>query len=198
VPLKVRLMSEVAPEFGKLMKRVGAGSEGAARELVDKYGPHILRVVRRRLGRNLRSKFDSVDFVQAVWASFFADRAELNRFDEPDKVAAYLRHLASNKVIDEYRRRVRTGKRDVSRERPLESSSAARPAHALTAGPTPSEVAVGNELYQEILGNSDQDAQRVAALRHAGISQESIAKELGVSTKTVQRVLQKLRLKSQK
>ena len=60
--------------FVALMRRVREGSEAAAWELVDKYGGHLRRAVRRVLNPMLRSKFDSLDFVQLVWDSFFRRR----------------------------------------------------------------------------------------------------------------------------
>src|SRR5437870_4945509 len=48
-------MSVDRDEFKNLMQRVRDGSEDAARELLDRYGEHILRVVRRKLSRELRS-----------------------------------------------------------------------------------------------------------------------------------------------
>ena len=44
-------MSLPEDEFRRLMARVRAGSEEAARELLDRYSGHISRVVRRRLHR---------------------------------------------------------------------------------------------------------------------------------------------------
>ena len=60
-------------EFRDAIDQICSGSEEAAWNFIETYGPHIQRVVRRRLHQSLRSKFDSVDFVQMVWASFFAD-----------------------------------------------------------------------------------------------------------------------------
>ena len=97
-------MSEEQEEFANLMQRLRNGSEEAARELLDRFGSYILRVVRRRLSRELRSKYDSVDFVQAVWASFFAEDSQDRRFDHPDALIAFLATLAQNKVIDAVRR----------------------------------------------------------------------------------------------
>ena len=77
-------------DFRDLMRQVQAGSEEAARRLCDVYGSHILRVVRRRLPDHLRSKFDSIDFVQDVWASFFADPPQELGFDNPNALVAYL------------------------------------------------------------------------------------------------------------
>src|SRR5262249_14283511 len=66
-------MVDSQQELRGLMERIRAGSQEAARELCDRYGSHILRVVRRKLDKKLRSKFDSVDFLQSVWTSFFVN-----------------------------------------------------------------------------------------------------------------------------
>src|SRR5581483_11639550 len=106
--------------FDDLMRRLRDGSEDAARELLHRYGDAILRVVRRKLSRELRSKFDSVDFVQAVWASFFTGTPRQRRFDHPQALMAFLVTLAQNKVIDAVRQRMQTQKHNVNRERPLD------------------------------------------------------------------------------
>src|SRR5262245_26982587 len=91
-------------EFADLLRRVKAGSSDAAWELIDRYGSHVQRVVRRLLNRRLRPQFDSVDFVQAVWASFFNDPAQIHSFKSPDSIIGYLARMARNKVIEENRR----------------------------------------------------------------------------------------------
>src|SRR5438552_17620213 len=96
-------MAEEQASFADLMRRIQEGSEEAARQLVQQYGPHIFLVVRRRLPEKLRPRFDSADFVQSVWASFFANRAELGRFQNAENLIAFLVVLAQNKVIDETR-----------------------------------------------------------------------------------------------
>ena len=58
-------------DFPSLMQQISMGSEDAAWELVERYGELIRRAVRRVLNKKLRSKFDSLDFVQLVWSSFF-------------------------------------------------------------------------------------------------------------------------------
>lgn len=69
--------------FASLMQRVREGSQDAAHELFQQYGPHILRIVRRKLHKTMRSKYDSSDFVQAVWASFFAIEPAQYHFEAP-------------------------------------------------------------------------------------------------------------------
>ncbi len=98
--------SAAKPEvsFQALMDEVRQGSQDAAWTLLETYGPHVHRVVRRMLSAELRSKFDSVDFVQSVWLSFFANRSQVCDFAQPEQLVAYLAAMARNKVVTEVRR----------------------------------------------------------------------------------------------
>lgn len=58
-------------ELVDFLKRIQAGDEGAARELLQRFEAEVRLVVRRQLPRLLRSRFDSLDFLQSVWGSFF-------------------------------------------------------------------------------------------------------------------------------
>src|SRR4030088_3343486 len=58
-------------ELSEFLKRIQAGDEGAARELLGRFEAEVRLVVRRQLPRLLRSRFDSLDFLQSVWGSFF-------------------------------------------------------------------------------------------------------------------------------
>src|SRR5690606_8481400 len=86
------------PEFAKLIDQIQAGSEEAVQTLVDEYGSYLYRAIRRRLNRQIRSQYDSQDFAQAVWASFFRHRETIARFRKPGELAAYLGTMAGNKV----------------------------------------------------------------------------------------------------
>jgi RNA polymerase sigma-70 factor (ECF subfamily) len=185
-------VSDKRDEFADLMQRLREGSEDAARELLDRYGEHILRVVRRKLSRELRSKFDSVDFVQAVWASFFAGLPRRRRFDRPQALMAFLVTLAQNKVIDAVRQRMQTKKYNVNRERPLDGAAAAEAAAVAAREPTPSQQAVAKDEWQHLLADLPAHYQRMLVLLREGHTQKDIARELNVNEKTVRRVLDKL------
>ena len=79
-------MTDMDDEFRSLIRRVRGGSEEAAWELVREYGEAIRRAVRRALHVSLRPKFDSLDFVQIVWKSFFRART-IDRFESPQDLA---------------------------------------------------------------------------------------------------------------
>ena len=98
--------------FAALMQHVREGSEQAARELFAIFGSDVLAAVRRKLNRKMRSKVDSQDLSQAVWASFFGHLDAISQFDQPDALVAFLIRVATNKTIDECRRRLMTEKHD--------------------------------------------------------------------------------------
>lgn len=178
--------------FAALIEQIRQGSEVAATELIERFGPHIVRVVRRRLSRRLRSQFDSVDFVQAVWASVFAQREALSRFSGPDALVAFLITVARNKVIDEARRRLIYENRNINRELPQHWCSDISPLDEIAGPePRPSQIAMAKELLEENRFASDRDKlqQQILRLRTAGVSQDEIAAKLAVHPKTVQRFL---------
>ena len=57
-------------DFADLMRAApGRATEAAAADLLGQFEADVRTMVRVRLPRILRSQFDSMDFVQAVWAS---------------------------------------------------------------------------------------------------------------------------------
>jgi DNA-directed RNA polymerase specialized sigma24 family protein len=139
-------MSEPDAEFANLMKRVLAGDTEAAQELHALYGHHILHAVRKRLHQRLRSKFDSIDFVQDVWASFFTDIPEKNAFATPDDLVAFLTKMARNKVSSAVRTRMHQQKYNVNRETPLETMPRGADRFP-SAQQTPSEIFMEGEEW---------------------------------------------------
>ena len=182
---------ESVNEFQALLQRVRDGSQDAVQELVDEYGPHVLRVVRRKLNKKLRSKFDSIDFVQDVWKSFFTDPQHLD-FQRPEELLAFLVNMARNKVIEEFRQRLQTKKRGGDREHSLHGSAAGQAGLVPAEQPTPSQCAVANEKWEQMLEGQPDHYQRILLLLRQGKEHEEIARMLGVNEKTVRRLIQKL------
>jgi RNA polymerase sigma factor (sigma-70 family) len=177
-------------EFARLLHRIKDGSEEAMLELVENYGAHLFRVVRRRLNRAIRPKFDSGDFVQAVWASFFENRAQCVDFASPKELIAFLAQIAHNKVIDENRRRLLLKARNVNREVPLDDSDAEKT--VVSPAPTASEVVYADERLHQLTTAQSIRSRQVVELRRHGATYREIAAVLGVEQRTVQRVLERL------
>ena len=87
-------------EFSEFIRRIRAGDDQAARELVERYEPVIRRQVRVRLSDpRLSSLFDSADVCQSVMASFFV-RAAAGQFDleQPDEREVLAHHVVQGSV----------------------------------------------------------------------------------------------------
>lgn len=178
-------------EFRALIRRVRAGSQEAGWELVERYASHILRVVRRRLSREIRPKFDSMDFVQAVWMSFFNEPGKICSFDRPEALVAFLATVARNKVIEENRRRLEYRKHAVKNECSLEKLTE----HGFDAfghHASPSQFAMARERWEEMVEQLPEKYRQMIQLRYEGMSLEEIAAVLGVNERTVRRLFQRI------
>jgi len=175
----------------ELLARIKNGDEDAARELLTRYESKVRMVVRRQLPRLLRSRFDSIDFLQSVWGSFFHRiQTGTNDLNEEHNLIAFLAWAARNKVIDEYRR-VATQKQDIRREESIENQKAQ--ATGLASGDTPSELAQARETFDRLSRLLPEDRRVILELKAAGYSSSEIGERLGLSERTVQRVLEELR-----
>jgi RNA polymerase sigma factor (sigma-70 family) len=179
------------PEF---LARIQSGDEEAARELLTRYEAEVRLVVRRQLPRLLRSRFDSLDFLQSVWGSFFR-RVRTGggpaEFEDARHLVAFLARAAKNKVIDEYRRAA-SRKQDVHREEPLWVDGA-RPRDVAAVIDTPSEVAEAHEVFGRLKDLVPEERRTILDLKAQGLSSRDIGEKLGISERTVQRVIEDLR-----
>src|ERR1700722_1770386 len=173
------MMSGDDQEFLLLMKRIQAGSEEAASALLERYGRDVLRAVRSGLSPQLRSKFDSQDFVQDVWASFFANPPAGGKFDHPRRLIAFLRRIACNKVANAARQHIGAQARPANRERLLKDSGA-NPKWFIANQPSPSEEVKGRETWDRLLKGQPIVYQRIIVLLLEGKSTTQIAAEMGI------------------
>jgi RNA polymerase sigma-70 factor (ECF subfamily) len=175
--------------FQDLMRRVRAGDEQAAAELVRQYEPEIRREVRVRLtDPALRRVVDSVDICQSVLGNFFA-RAALGQFDlkEPRQLLALLVTMARNRLTD-WARRQRAERRDQNREVSLEVD-VKRGHEPCTADPSPSQLVAGNELLEQVRGRMTEAERRIADQRAAGADWAQIAAQLGETPEALRKRL---------
>jgi RNA polymerase sigma-70 factor (ECF subfamily) len=185
-------MAEPDDNFRNLMDRVREGSEDAAWELVNQYGESIRRAVRRVLNERLRSKFDSLDFVQLVWNSFFHVRDKSDRFNRPEELAAYLVTMARNKVGMEVRRRLMTEKHNVAHEQSLDQLRTTGHVEIAARQPEPIDVAIAREQWDRLLEGQPEHYRKIIQLRLQGHTFQSIADAIQMDECTVRRFLKRL------
>jgi RNA polymerase sigma factor (sigma-70 family) len=190
MPTTPDVTTQPGQDFRTLLQRVREGSEDAAWELIGVYGPHIFRAVRRKLNSRMRPKFDSADFVQAVWASFFTSRSQIVCFNQPEELIAFLSTMAHNKVISELRRRMVYQNHNITREEPLHDSALPAPQFPVGHQPTPSQVAVARERWKKMVAGQPQHYREILSLRYMGETYEQIAEKVGLHERTVRKVVE--------
>lgn len=185
-------MNVETSDFRSMMDSIRRGSQDAVWELVSTYGTFIERVIRRQLSQGLRAKYDTSDFLQAVWASFFRDREQFDSFENADRLVAFLIGVARNKVLQESRKRYDTLKSNVRREESLQVAEDREDFGLRDRRASPSQVAMARELWTNIMSCQSPQHQRVIQLRISGATFEDIGSKLGISEKTARRVIERL------
>jgi RNA polymerase sigma-70 factor (ECF subfamily) len=159
--------------FRDLIKRVRAGDEAAATELVRLYEPAIRRAARIRLAdSNLRRLFDSMDISQSVFASFFL-RAALGQYEleAPEQLLKLLVTMSRKKLTDHLRQQ-HAACRDCRRD-------TAAGLDSLIGRADPGRQVATRELLREARRRLSADERRLADLRAGGRRWEQVAQELG-------------------
>ena len=133
--------------------------------------------------------FDSLDFVQLVWKSFFQVRDKSDRFHGPEDLAAYLVAMARNKVGMEARRRFMTQKFNVGHEQSFNQFQSEEMAGQQ---PSPMEVAIAHERWDLLLKDQPEHYQQIIELRLQGHTCEEIGNKVHLDERTVRRFLKKL------
>lgn len=180
-----------------LLLRAKEGSEEAASRLHECLGPNVVRAVRRKLPAKLRALFDSHDFAQAAWASFFRRLREVSTPTVPAELKAFVRSIAENKVVDEVRSQLVTLKRCRDRVVSLDADPSLTDAPLRSPEPSPSAHVSAAEMLERLTAGQSPQVRQVVALRLEGASHSEIAAVLGVSERTVFRMLSRLAHRTQ-
>lgn len=185
-------MTDRSTEFAELMERVLEGSQDAAWKLLEDYGPHVHRYVRRGLNQQLRSKFDSLDFAQVVWASIFREPERLRKLKTPDDLMAYLNAMARNKMVGEVRRRLVSQKYDISHDQEFNELDEVQVEARVRHDPTPSAIAVAHERWRQLVDNQPPLVRRIVEMRFMGATFSEIAAQLQIHERTARKTIDDL------
>jgi RNA polymerase sigma-70 factor (ECF subfamily) len=188
---------EPAPRVGdrsasddSLVRRLRAGSETAAGRLYDRYVARLRALARAKLSADLAGRVDPDDIVQSVFRRFFQAAARED-YDAPagEDLWDLLLVITLNRVRSEAAFQ-RAAKRDVRR---TTKSGAEEDPLAAVADRDDSAAAALRLHVAEALERLPTDYQRVVELRMDGYEVAEIARSIGRSKRTVERLLQEAR-----
>jgi RNA polymerase sigma-70 factor (ECF subfamily) len=176
---------EEGNSFLDLIRRVRAGDQEGAAELVRRYTPAVRRMIRVQLrDRRLRRILDSMDVCQSVLASFFI-RAAAGQYDlnQPAQLLRLLVVMARNKLASRARHSY------VLRREMASPEAAGDPEARPAPGPGPCQQAAWRDLLREVLGRLSVDERQLADRRADRQEWSQIAAELGGTPEALRKKL---------
>lgn len=183
-------------EFKNCMARAKAGDPVAIRDFLSRFDHEVRIMVRARLPKKLRSQFDSLDFVQAVWQSFFLEiHRDERSFESEQHLRKFLAGVVRNKVFEQHRRLTRTEKYDLAREERLYIRRGDRdvPREVISPEPSPSQAAQASDRLEQLIAGCSPLEVEVITLRHQGLTFAEIAMRTGVNERTARRIIDSAR-----
>lgn len=176
------------------IKCLKAGEADAAQKLWARYSSELVHLAHQMLGKLPRKLADEDDVVVSVFASLCRGAAagRFERLSDRDDLWWLLIRITKQKVVDQKRHALRL-QRDIRRTR-SESELAINSGfgsdfsldHLIGDLPTPDFVAMLNEQRRQLADCLRDDTLRLIADRRIeGCTHEEIARELGISRRSV-------------
>ncbi len=178
--------------FQALLQRTRDGCGDAARALYEQYSKPLVMVLRHkylRPGSPLRRDLDPGDLLQEVWQSVFEVIVQGAEFPGPEEFRRFVLTVGENAARRHYRNRVRIAKRAIGREVPFDPERHDRPAPETS----PEQSAAAEEAYRQLLAGASTEGRMVLVAITRGEPPSRIAVCLGVTARTVQRIVRRLR-----
>jgi RNA polymerase sigma-70 factor (ECF subfamily) len=167
-----------------LLEKLANGESQAAERIFRDYEPFLRAIVRRRLKPALRSKFDSMDVVQSVWADLVEGfRGAEWRFTDEGHLRAFLARVTYNHFVNHCRRSSPV----LEHEQPLLEEES--PALHASGQPRPSQVAQADELWTTLLDLCSPAHRQILELKQQGVALAEIAERTGLHESSVRRIL---------
>ncbi len=174
-----------------LLKAARAGDSDAVNRLLEKHRGPVRRLIEMRLDRKVRQRVDVSDVVQDVMID--ASTRLSKYLDDP--VMAFhlwLRQIASDRIIDTYRRHRGSAKRSMDREQPMaiaggtDQSTIQLVLALCDPGLTPAAAAnnreIANQVEQAIEELGDQDREIILMRHYEHLSNQEIAQILELTS----------------
>ena len=179
-------------ELKILLDQFRAGSEEAAYALYEKYSAMLLRVIRGRYlppRSPLARDFDSDDLLQETWRSLFEQLDRGRDFPSEARFVLFLLAVLRNRFHEHIRAQAAMKRSHHCEERAPQALHAAP-----DCKPGPFERATAADEWRHFLARLDAETQFVLVGLRNGESISELAQQLGVSSRTVQRVVRNVQL----
>jgi len=173
-----------------LLSAARSGDSGAVNRLLEKHRGPVRRLVEMRLDRKVRRRVDVSDVVQEVMIDA---NSRLQKYLDNPAMAFHLwvRQIASDRIIDTYRRHRASAKRNMDREQPMsvpgpaDQSTIELAAAILDPELTPAAAATQREVAEQIervIQQLNEQDREVILMRHyEHLSNQEVAEVLALT-----------------
>ena len=181
-------------EWDRFIRGLRGGDNAVVRQFCERYGPQLERLADRHLGGAMRRRVGPEDVVQSACRTFLR-RAHAGEFRLEDSEALWrlLCAITLTKVREQSRFHQRR-KRGLDQEQPLAAvdDSAAGAAPPADPRPTPAETAEFADFFEQVMAGLDEEERQVVDLKLQECTNEEAAERLGLSERTVRRILKRI------
>lgn len=186
-------------EFQRVIDGLRRGDDTTLRAFYEHYGPLLHAAADSRLAPGLKRRFDADDVVQSTFRTFFR-RTQVGQFqfDDNQRLWNLLLAITLTKLREKARFHGRQG-RAVEREQPARpfkpGDSATSEDFCLSPAPPPDAALEFADAFESFLAGLDDQERRLVDLKLQDRTNDEAAESLGVSERTVRRLLAKLQEK---
>ena len=186
------------PSITRWIADLKRGDDSAATALWGRYFDRLVRLAQAKLGPAHRRVADEEDVALSVFRCLCdgAARGQFTHLTDRDDLWRLLATLTLHKVIDQKRRAgvQKRGGGDVRGESVFGDAEGVGLDQCLADEPTPESLAILAEEHERLLAALGDDTLRtIALLKLEGFTNEEIAERLGVTCRSVERKLQRIR-----
>ncbi len=176
------------PSLAECLHHLSIGDQAAAREIYERFIDQLIHLASQRLNRNLGAMADPESVAHSAFESFF-ERQHAGQFALYNwgMVLGLLSHITFRKCLNRNRSNQRVKRGGDANVVSLADWQVA------ASAPGPDEVAMLSETLESVLAQFDPDARAVLDLYLAGNTAEAVATQVKLSTRTVQRILERFR-----
>jgi len=180
----------------RLVELAKEGDRAALEKLSQTYSERVQRIVRMRMGKELRSKLESMDIVQDTLICAIRGLDRFTYTDEGD-FTRWLSHITENRLRDNLDK-LHADKRDIRKEKPLNSDkgdgrqSHGRPIEPLYTATPSVEIEKKEQLdrLERAMDTLKQEYKEVIVLtKIEGLSYKQAAQRLGKSPNALRMLL---------
>jgi RNA polymerase sigma-70 factor, ECF subfamily len=176
-----------------LMQRFREGDQDAAAQLFERYVGKLVSLAQRHLSSQLGRRIDAEDVVQSAFRSFFRGTRDGRFHLEPGQE---LWRLLAVMTVTKLKKQVEfhtAAKRDFQLERSPAPDDPHPGVSRAVEEPSPADSLALVEQVERISVQLGRDQQRIFAMRLEGHQVEEIGTAIGISERTVRRVLDKIK-----